>query len=97
MRGIGPHPTLFLLVVLVEIVCGFVLTKMIFDMAGELNGKLPDQEGFSYLGWHWSKFQRLLREYKLHFPDSTKPRNLRVGFLFMTGLIVVVWALGIFP
>jgi hypothetical protein len=97
MQEIGPHPTVFLVALLSAMVCAFVLTIMIFNMVGELNGRLPDKESFSYLGWHWSKYKRFIREYNRYFPSSPNLKYLRISFLSMIGLMVVaLWGLGFF-
>jgi hypothetical protein len=93
----GSHPIVVAVALLSAIVCGFASTIKILDMVGELNGKLPDKESFSYLGWHWPKYKRFMREYERHFPGSPNPRNLRIGFFLMMGLMIVVaWGLGFF-
>jgi hypothetical protein len=97
MEEMGPHPIVAVIALLFMIACGFANTIKILDMVGELNGKLPDKESFSYFGWHWSKYRKFLREYEQYFPDSPNPRYLRTGFIFMMGMMIVgAWALGFF-
>lgn len=93
----APHPIIVAAALLIAIVCGFVGTIKILDMVGDLNAMLPDKDSFSYLGWHWSKYKRFLREYERYFPDSPNPRYLRTCFISsMMGLMIAAWALGIF-
>jgi hypothetical protein len=44
--------------------CGLVATLANFEMVDKVNGKLPKRDQFAELGWYWSKYQRLHREYK---------------------------------
>ena len=97
MGEMGPHPIVAAVALLSAIVCGFASTIKILDMVGELNGKLPDKESLSYLGWHWRKYKRFTREYERYFPGSPNLGYLRMGLILMMGLMIVVaWALGIF-
>jgi hypothetical protein len=97
MGDMEPHPIVASVALLSEMVCGFVSTIRILDMVDELNGKLSEKDSFSYLGWHWPKFKRFMREYERCFPDSPNPRYLRIGFVLMMGLLIVVaWSLGFF-
>ena|ERR1700680_3783994 len=97
MGEMGPHPIVAAVALLSAIVCGFASTTRILDMVAELNGKLPDKDSFSYLGWHWPKYKRFMREYERYFPGSPNLGYLRMAFISMMGLMIVLaWALGFF-
>jgi hypothetical protein len=91
------HPIVALIALPCVMACGVASTIRIWDMVDELNRKLPPEDSFSHLGWHWTKYKRFIREYERCFPASPNPRYLRIVFcVMMASLIGGAWGLGFF-
>lgn len=72
---------------------GFVL----FAIIGEVNRRLSDQQKFSYLWGHFSKYVGILREYRRLYPAGPLGLYFKVslgcGFVLLLGS---AWQLGLF-
>ena len=69
-----------------------------FKMVDQVNAKLPTEQQFSELWWHYFKLRRLLVEYRRLYPLGTLDKRLR----FLTGIglsavVVMAWQLGFPP
>ena len=76
------------------IICsGFVQYAMI----GEINGRLPENERISYLGFHLGKLIRIWREYRRLYP--TGRLHIHAAVLAVVGWVFGIcsgWKLGLF-
>src|SRR5260221_4140611 len=78
-------------------VFGVVASLINFEMMDKVNEKLSEREQFTALGWYFSKYQRLHREYERLYPDG----RLRLKFGVVTNadvylssyLRLVLWIL----
>lgn len=78
-------------------ICGLVATLANSEMVDKVNGKLPKGEQFAELGWYWSKYQRLHREYKRLYPGGRLLFKVRVLTAMMFAcLLICAWVLGFF-
>ena len=72
---------------------GFVL----FAIIGEVNRRVPDEQRFSYLWGHFSKYVAILREYRRLYPAGRLSMYFKVslssGFILLLG---AAWQLGLF-
>ena len=78
-------------------ICGTVGSFASFEMIDKVNDKLPEEERFAFLGWYFSKYQRLWREYERLYPDGQlllKVRRLRARAIAC--LLICAWGLGFF-
>ena len=75
------------------LVSGFVL----FAIIGEVNRRLSDQQQFSYLWGHFSKYVDIFREYRHLYPAGRLDLYCKVflacGFILLLGS---AWKLGLF-
>lgn len=78
-------------------ICGMIATFVSFEMIDRVNEMLPDSSRFAWLGWYFSKTQRLHREYKKLYPDGRLLLKVRVltAVMIVCGL-VCAWAFGLF-
>ena len=78
-------------------VCGLVASLTIFEMVDKVNDMLPKGEQFAPLGWYFSKYQRLNREYKRLYPAGRLLLRVRVLTVLMFAcLLICAWGLGFF-
>jgi hypothetical protein len=78
-------------------ICGLVATLANFEMVDKVNGKLPNGKQFAELGWYWSKFQRLHREYKRLYPAGRLLFKFRILMAMMFAcLVICAWVLRFF-
>jgi hypothetical protein len=78
--------------------CGLISSLKAMQMTDKVNEKLPKQERFETLGWHTSKHQRLVLEYKRLYPGGSLLTQHRIAM--WTGfacLLLVAWGFGFFP
>lgn len=70
---------------------------LMFAIIGEVNRKVPDAQRVSYLGWHFDKYQRTIREYRRLYPGGQLVRyhfvSLALGMIF---LLAFAWEFGFF-
>ena len=79
------------------LVCGLAASLATFEILDKVNDKLPKGEQFATLGWYFSKYKRLNREYKRLYPDGRlllKGRVLTV--LMFASMLICAWGLGFF-
>ncbi len=77
--------------------CIVVSGCLFYAIIGEVNGKLPDKERFSYLFGYHSKYVRILREYKDLYPMGRLAHYFKA--LLVLGLISFIasaWQVGMF-
>jgi hypothetical protein len=78
-------------------ICGLMSTLVSLKMVDMVNDRLPEVERFGALGWHFSKTQRLHREYRRLHPDGQLLVRLRVLMaLSAVCLLICAWSLGFF-
>jgi hypothetical protein len=58
--------------------CGMLSTFVFFDIVEQVNEQLPTERHFAPLGWYWTKYQKLGREYKRLYPDGRLLRKVRI-------------------
>src|SRR5260370_39773079 len=72
-------------------VFGVVASLINFEMMDKVNEKLSEREQFTALGWYFSKYQRLHREYQRLYPDGRLRRKFdSVTTLRFTCLLISV-------
>jgi hypothetical protein len=59
-------------------ILGLVASLAHFEMVDKVNDMLPKNEQFAPLGWYFSKYQRLTREYKRLYPGGRLLLKFRV-------------------
>ena len=63
-------------------------------MADKVNERLPEEQRFELLGWHFEKTQRLNREYRRLYPDGRLIWRIRVLWtISFVCLLISVWGL----
>jgi hypothetical protein len=78
-------------------ICALVATVANSEIVEKVNSRLTKEEQFAPVGWYWSKFQRLHREYQRLFPDGRLLFKFWVAMVLMfAGLIVCSWGIGLF-
>lgn len=78
-------------------VCGMTSTFALFKMADEVNERLPEGQRFAPLGWYWSKYRRLMSEYRRLYPGGRLLRRVRTLMVLMFAcLLIAAWGFGIF-
>jgi hypothetical protein len=78
-------------------VFGLVTAFTNFEMVDNVNDRLPEREQFASLGWYFSKYQRLHREYKRLYPDGRLLLKIRVATTLMFAcLLISAWCFGLF-
>jgi hypothetical protein len=78
-------------------VCGMMATLANFEVADRVNDKLPKEEQFGWIGWYYSKTQRLHREYKRLYPGGRLVSKVRVlSALMFACLFICAWGVGLF-
>jgi hypothetical protein len=76
---------------------GLYSTSLHFKMIDQVNTKLPTEQQFSALGWHYFKLRRLLVEYRRLYPSGTLDKRLCfLGGIGVSMVVVMAWQLG-FP
>jgi len=91
--------TLRVIVGIVALACvsvfGLVASLINFEIMDKVNEELPEREQFAALGWYFSKYQRLHREYQRLYPDGRLRLKFRVALtlMFTCGLICA-WCFG---
>jgi hypothetical protein len=80
-----------------SVLCAIALTFVVFQMVDNVNEKLPEERQFSHLGWYWSKYGRLLAEYRRLYPESSLLRRFRIlSMVLFVCFFVSAWGLGMF-
>jgi hypothetical protein len=78
-------------------VCGIASNLVSFEMVEKVNERLPKDQQFAALWWHWPKNQRLWREYRMLYPDGTLLRRLlTLGASMFACILTCAWAFGFF-
>jgi len=75
---------------------GLVASLTNLQMLDQVNDMLPRNEQFATLGWYFSKYQRLNREYKRLYPGGRLLLKVRVLIVLMFAcLFLSAWGFGI--
>jgi hypothetical protein len=70
-------------------ICGLVGSLASFEMVDKVNDMLPKEQRFAALGWYFSKYQRLNREYKRLYPDGRLLLKVRVLTALMFACLLI--------
>jgi hypothetical protein len=70
-------------------ICGLVGSLTSVEMVDKVNEMLPKGEQFAPLGWYFSKYQRLNREYKRLYPDGRLLLRVRVLTALMFACLLI--------
>jgi hypothetical protein len=74
---------------------GLYSTILHLEIIDQVNKKLPSEQQFSPLGWHYFKSRRLLIEYRRLYPSGTLDKRLRfLGGIGVSVIVVMAWQLG---
>ncbi len=77
-------------------ICGMLMSFANFEILDRVNEKLPKEEQFALLGWHFSRSLGLWREYKRLYPEGRLLSKIRLlTALSVAGFLIVVWGFGI--
>jgi hypothetical protein len=78
-------------------ICGLVASLASFEMVDKVNEMLPKGQQFAALGWYFSKYQRLNREYKRLYPGGHLLLKVRLlTALMFACLLICAWGFGFF-
>jgi hypothetical protein len=77
--------------------CAVTFTFVVFEMVDKVNEGLPGDRQFVKVGWYWSKYRRLIGEYKRLCPNGVLHRKLLAlaTVMFISG-VICAWGIGIF-
>jgi hypothetical protein len=65
-----------LIVALVGVaVCGIASSVLGVKMVQDVNGRLPEEQRLSEVGWYAGKYMRLIKEHRRLFPKSVQLRR----------------------
>ena len=79
------------------LVCAIAASFAVFEMVDKVNERLPVEQQFAPLWWHWSKSRRLASEYKRLYPGGNLSRKSRaLAVLMFSCVLVSAWCFGIF-
>jgi hypothetical protein len=78
-------------------IAGVYSTIVFRQIVDAVNQRLPQEQQFDPLWWHWPKNRRLMTECRRHYPDRTL--EIKYGILVaaaFVSLLVAVWGIGFF-
>src|SRR5215471_16961812 len=70
--------------------CGLCSTFLNYEIMDQVNAKLPTDQQFSGLGWHYFKARRLLSEYRRLYPSAALDKRLYALSAVSLGIVVAI-------
>ena len=78
-------------------VCGIFGSFLNFQMIDKVNNKLPEEGRFEWFGWNLLKYQKLIRDYRMFYPDGQLLFRVRlVSVLLFVWMLVCAWGFRFF-
>lgn len=92
-------PNLWIALILFLAAQSFLLLAnfLLFAMMGEINGRVPEEQRFSYLGFYPTKYLAIFRVHRQLYPSSRLPLYCKASGAMAIGLMLgFAWQFGFF-